>query len=334
MARTKKSSPSDNEEKLAWELLVRDFPWVPPAGAGVTILTATGKPVRGKAKFQLFEVLMTTVLAKIRPDYQWCVSPNRPDNGTDFIGRTQFLYSEVLRINASITIGGQCKKRQTVGDIVDEVSGSLARMSVAQNPTFFIVAFAANLEKRRLSTAQAILEKTHNRHCHIMERRQIEGLLSVHLDVVRPLLNDALSTEEAERVAGYLLQRARLNAGLYEIFANPPARVLAGQPFEFNAEIRGIAETGTGLRLRWQPGGPDGKTADADGMMLIGPLGADRESGALVSRNAASDDDPLAFRIHLQFVNYAVGRRALGSIELGCVCKHRRVEQNRTLFTS
>lgn len=316
MVVSEKPSPSDGEEKAVWNFLVRDFLWVPSADSSIAILTTTGKPIGKKVKFQLFEVLMTAVLAKVRPDYKWCVSPNRPDNGTDFIGRTQFLYSDVLKINASITIGGQCKKRQTVGNIVDEVSGSLSRMSASQNPTFFIVAFAANLEKKRLNHAQEILEKSHNRHCHIMERRQIEGLLAAHPDTVRPLLDNALSADEAERVSSYLAHRIRQSADLYEMLADPPTRVLAGQPFEFNLDIHGVVETGGGLRLRWRVPEEDGEAPAADGMMLIGPLGADHPGGAPVGRSATSDDDPLVSRFRLQFVNYAVGSRALGMIEL------------------
>lgn len=316
MARARQPSPPSDEEKAVWNFLVRDFLWAPSPEDSIAILKTNKKYVNKKVKFQLFEVLMTAVLAKVRPEYKWFVSPNMPDNGTDFIGRTQFLYSDALNIDASITIGGQCKKRQTVGDIVDEVSGSLSRMSASQNPTFFIVAFSANLEKERLNTAQIILEKSHNRHCHIMERRQIEGLLAAHPDVVGPLLDNALRTDEAERVSKYLAQCMRQNADLYRIFADPPARVLAGQPFEFNVDINGVAETGDGLRLRWRPSEGDEKTPNPDGMVLIGPLGADHPGGAPIGRRATSDDDPLISRLRLQFVNYAVGSRALGIAEL------------------
>ena len=113
------------------------------------------------------------------------MTPHRPDGGVDFVGHQQFLDDTSLGIAASITVGGQCKKRSTVDDIVGEVAGSLARMALTLNPTFFVVALSARLTRALVQKARAILENVHHRHCHILDRSQIEGLISDHRIGVR-----------------------------------------------------------------------------------------------------------------------------------------------------
>ncbi|HEU0015345.1 MAG TPA: hypothetical protein VFQ45_16775, partial [Longimicrobium sp.] len=287
------------DEKSIWHLLVRDFYWIPPDNAVVKVLPSRRKSEHGKVKFQLFEVMFATLMAELRSDYQWFVSPNRADEGTDFIGRSQFLQSEALGIAASITVGGQCKKREKVNDIVQEVGGSLLRMAMAENPTFFIVALAANLEKKRIGDAKGIIEHTHKRECQILERRQIEALFSSHMAVMHPLLVEALDSSEIEQVLAYFRGRSLQNSGLYEISAKAPERVLAGEPFIVDVEIRGMIEPDGGLRLRWRCGQSDGDT----GITLVGPLGADHTAGAPVERSMTKDDNPMVSRVQLQLVS-------------------------------
>lgn len=104
-------------EKRAWNLLTVDFPWDPPEDFGVKVRREGGTSV-GPARLQVFEVAVAAVFARLRPDYEWYVTPNLPDGGSDFIGRQQFLMDEALDIAAAITIGGQCKKRSRVDDVV------------------------------------------------------------------------------------------------------------------------------------------------------------------------------------------------------------------------
>lgn len=303
------------EEKLVWELLIHDFPWNPPDGGPVSVHRPQRKRIDGKIKFQLFEVAFTTLMSRLRPDYHWFVTPRQGDGGTDFIGRTQFLASEALGIKACITVGGQCKKHEG-RDPFDRVAGSLTKMRASENPTFFLVALASNLTRERLNTYQQILQTSLHCDCHILQRREIEALLAAHLDSVSPLLREALTPHEAERVEQYLKGRALPAAGLYDLSARAPQRVLAGQPFEVAVDIRGVVEAGGGVRLRWRPGSPDQVDGDADGVTLVGPVGADHPRGAPVTRSTTHDDDPLASQLHLQLVSYAVGRRALGVLQL------------------
>ncbi|HEY0153145.1 MAG TPA: ATP-binding protein [Longimicrobium sp.] len=313
MTSSRTTAQVPDEEKLVWNLLIRDFYWVPPEDGTVRVHQPRRKVVGGKPKFQLFEVMFATLLARLRPNYEWSVTPNRADDGTDFVGRSSFLHSEALGIDACITVGGQCKKAdgaQSSG----RVSESLIKMRVAENPTFFLVALASNVRKERLSEMQSRLQIALNRDCHILQRREIEALLAAQLDALHSLLTDALAPDEAERVQAYLKARSLPRSDTYEILAKAPRRVLAGEPFVVDAEVRGVTDLAGGLRLRWRSATGGDETTGV--VSLIGPLGADRATGALLSRAAAHDDNPLASRVQVQFVSYAVGERRMGTLEL------------------
>lgn len=300
------STRLDDEEKAIWDLLIRDFLWTPPTDGNVKLLLPQGKPIKGAKKFQLFEVLIASVLASTRPDYEWSVSPNQPDRGTDFVGRSHLLRSEALQLDAVITIGGQCKKRQKVKDLIGEVDQSLTRMTNAYNPTLFLVAFSARLGLERVKEARQAIERARSRHCHIMERGQIEGLLASHLKALTPLLGQALAPGEVQRVIAYLTA-ARTNR--YALTASVNQRVLAGQPFDVVLDIVGMPDESSGLQLRWLP-------TNGGHVSLIGFPGLDRMSGASITRDNALDDDPMAMRLSLPFVSYAVGPRPLGIVEI------------------
>lgn len=312
MTSSRAAPPTSDEEKTVWNLLIRDFYWVPPEDGTVKVHHPRRKVVGGKPKFQLFEVMFATLLTQLRPNYQWYVTPNRADDGTDFIGRSHFLHSEALGIDACITVGGQCKKADGANSS-GRVSDSLIKMRVAENPTFFLVALASNLRKERLSEMQLRLQTALNRDCHILQRREIEALLAAQLDVLHPLLTEALSPDEVGRVRSYLKGRSLQHPDTYEIMASAPARVLAGEPFVVDAQVRGVADLAGGLRLRWRPATVGDNTPGV--VSLIGPLGVDR-AGAPLGRATAHNDNPLASRLQVQFVSYAVGERELGTLEL------------------
>jgi hypothetical protein len=165
------------EERRVWDLLARNFYWRVPPNFTVKVLGRSNVVNPAPARLQVFEIVVATIFAHLRPEYDWYVTPNLPDGGLDFVGQGRFLEDAELGIAAAITVGGQCKKRTRVTDIVSEISGSLARMSSTINPTFFVVALSARVTRTRLINARRILEDTHRRHCHILDREQIEGLI-------------------------------------------------------------------------------------------------------------------------------------------------------------
>src|SRR6185369_5876019 len=169
-----------------------------------------------------------------------------------------------LGIAAAITVGGQCKKRSQVKDIVGEISGSLARMADTINPTFFVVALASRLTESRVTEARRILELAHRRQCHILDRHQIEGLISDHLIVIEPILRESLSDTEKQTVVNYFGSQRRESTGV-TIDVRAPARVLAGVPFRVNLSVRSplLASDGTRLWWRSEPGGIPGLTNSA-----------------------------------------------------------------------
>lgn len=259
--------------------------------------------------------MVAAIFAHLRPEFDWYVTPNLPDGGLDFVGQGRFLEDAELGIAAGITVGGQCKKRNHVKDIVAEISGSLARMSTTINPTFFVVALSASLTHGRLTEARRILEDAHRRHCHILDRRQIEGLISDHLALISPIFKESLSDTEARGVLDYFeRQLAAPSEGSLE--PKVPTRVLAGVPFRVALNLRYPLLKSSGTRLWWEPSGED-PAAPADPMVtLIGPVGADAELG-VECQASSMRDDPLSAQVCIEMVSYSVGRIDLGQVIVG-----------------
>jgi hypothetical protein len=255
------------------------------------------------------------MFAHLRPEYDWYVTPNLPDGGLDFVGQGLFLEDAELGIAAAITVGGQCKKRNRVTDIVSEISGSLARMSSTINPTFFVVALSARVTRARLINARRILEDTHRRHCHILDREQIEGLICDLLGVVDPIFRESLSDPELQEVRNYFgTRRTKPSGGTID--AVVPAKVLAGVPFRIGLSLQSPSLALRGTRLWWKPDCSETNVLSDAPVTLIGPIGADSELGIECKGNSIADD-PLSAQIFIELISYSVGRLNLGEVILG-----------------
>jgi hypothetical protein len=299
------------DERRVWELLVRDFEWTVPAQHIVSVRQRAGDGDR-PSRLQIFEMAATTVLAHLRPEFAWFVTENRPDHGIDFVGVQQFLDDDDLGIAAAITVGGQCKKRERVDEIVGELAGPLLSMAEALDPTFFVVALSARLDRERVQRARRTLERQLNRHVHIFDRDQIEGLIGQHLDVVIPILSLGLESSEVGEVLRYFeAHSAAVPPPTVTVTAE--RRVLAGIPFAVKVDIRWALASSPDARLRWRP------SPDLDGsgaVTLIGPVGGDSPDGVpLVAGFVA--DDPLRASCQLDLLTYAVGTVDLGTLEVG-----------------
>jgi hypothetical protein len=295
-------------ERRVWDLLTRDFYWqIPPDLAVKEYGTPSVDSTPGK--FQIFEVVVAAIFARLRPEYDWYVTPNRPDGGVDFVGKQRFLEDEVLGIAAAITVGGQCKKRSRVDDIVDVVGSSLMRMAETLNPTFFVVALSAHLSADRVERARETIERIHHRHCHILDRRQIEGLICDHFDVVREILHAAINDKEEQLEVVAYFEAYRRERAAISIEVAAPDRVLAGVPFRVSLLVR-IPRRGSCLRWRSRVG----EGAD-DPLVLIGPVGADSPSGFELADDDVTDD-PLRIEQALELVTYTVGTLDLGEIRV------------------
>ena len=258
----------------------------------------------------MFEVAVAAIFARLRPDYEWYVTPNLPDGGSDFIGEQQFLMDEVLGIAAAITIGGQCKKRSRVDNVAQEIAGSLVNMVTTINPTLFIVALSARLTEKRVTEARARVERAFQRHCHILDRTQIEGLFDKHRPVVDEILREALSVEEISEVHEHL-GVSGLKESRQAVIVTPPKSVLAGVPFTVNIDFQSLSLSVPGSQLRWRPGAT--VEGEADRISLVGPAGADGSGGSELAPDGTSED-LIRARCSLELLTHAVGDVDLGEI--------------------
>lgn len=298
------------DERRVWELLVRDFEWTVPEHHIVSVRRGAGGGDR-PSRLQIFEMAATTVLAHLRPEFAWFVTENRPDHGIDFVGIQQFLEDDDLGIAAAITVGGQCKKRERVDEIVGELAGPLLSMAEALDPTFFVVALSARLDRGRVQRARRTLERQLNRHVHIFDRDQIEGLIGQHLDVVIPILSLGLEPSEVGEVLRYFEARSGA-VPPPTVTVTAERRVLAGIPFAVRVDIRWALASSPEARLRWRPS-PELEASGA--VTLIGPVGGDAPDGVPLAAGFVADD-PLRASCQLDLLSYAVGTVDLGTLEV------------------
>ncbi|HVT17872.1 MAG TPA: AAA family ATPase [Thermoanaerobaculia bacterium] len=300
---------SNADGKRVWELMTSNFRWSRDSltALRISLRSGTHAPRAREVKLQLFEVVVAAVFARLRPDYDWWVTPNLPDAGVDFVGRGAFLTSKELGIDAAITIGGQCKKREHVKDVVGELSGSLLRMAEALHPTFFVAALSASLTAKRIAEATRTLENTLQRHCHILDRRQLEGLIAANLAAVSPVIQEALSKTDAEYLLAYFGQQPdRLEALTVRVVG--PTSVLAGEPFRVRIRLSRRSLAADRFNLGWKP--PHARSA----AMLLAPPETTTLQGLTIDFGSAGRESPFTSEVDLEFMFYAVGAQSLGTI--------------------
>lgn len=298
----------NSAEKQIWSLMTKDFTWASDDLSAIGLNSSAR--TRGEEKYQVFEVVVAAIFARIRPDYDWSVTPNRPDGGIDFVGRSTFLRSEALGIDASIVIGGQCKKRVRPKNLVEELSGSLVRMANFLNPTFFVAAFAGTVSEKSLAAAKKMLERIIQRHCHILERRRIEGLISSNLETANKVFEAAYSATEMAQLNAYFSELENAAVATLDV----PSEILpslAGLPFEVPITVhRGSFDQGA-LTFRWKP------DVETEGLIrLIIPVGRDTKEGIEFSIEPSSGASPFSTSFSLEFISQSPGRLLLGTLEI------------------
>ncbi len=291
--------------------MAKDFYWSRDAlrNLRVSVHSPSEDDSRVEVKLQPFEVVVAALFAQLRPDYDWWVTPNRPDGGVDFIGRGVFLTSEELGIDAAITIGGQCKKREKVNDVVGELSGSFVRMAHTLHPTLFVAALSATLTPKRVAEARRILEASLQRHCHILDRHQLECLIGTNLTSAKPIISKAFPAQEADYILDYFRKQAGSKPAL-SVQVSAPSSVLAGESFRARLQISRSSVCDDSFRLRWTP------SAQQSQGTLVAPLGAESENGVALDFEIAGSEDPFMVERELEFMLYAVGSQPLGAITI------------------
>jgi hypothetical protein len=164
-----------------------------------------------------------------------------------------------------------------------------------------------------VNEAREILEQTHQRHCHILDRHQIEGLIHDHLSAVDGILREGLEDDEVGDVFDYFGVRQGARPPV-STDVTAPRRVLAGVPFIVTLNVRSFMASSPEARLWWRPSGAADQ--EAERVTLIGPVGADGPAGIeLVSVDAT--DDPIRARHSIELVTYAAGEADIGEILVG-----------------
>jgi hypothetical protein len=303
--------------KQIWSLMAKDFYWSRDAlrELRVKVHSPAGNLSPEEVKLQPFEVIVAAVFAQLRPDYDWWVTPNRPDGGVDFIGRGVFLTSKELGIDAAITIGGQCKKRGKVKDVVGELSGSFVRMAQTLHPTLFVAAFSAPLTAKRVADARRILEAALQRHCHILDRHQLESLIGANLTAAKPIIRQAFTRKDADFILEYFRKQAG-SVPTLTVRVSAPSSALAGESFSVRLQISRSSISDNSLRLRWHPS--TGQSA----AMLVAPLAADSKGGLPLDFQIVSSEDPFVLELDLEFLLYAVGPQPLGTVVIHSAARH------------
>lgn len=296
-------------EGEVWDLMTRDLKLARREleAAGIETEAPPSAGASTDRQYQIFEVVTAIVFSRIRPEYRWSVSPRSKDGGIDFVGRGEFLKSIPLGIDASIVVGGQCKKRTRAGKLLDELAGSLIAMGRSLKPTFFIAVVSAPLSEERVTNAKLDLEAELRRHCHIFDRRRIEALIADHIEAVAPIIRAGLPQAKSDGVVRYFRGR-----GVSEVTLDVTPtthRMPAGAPFRLVLDVRHRGAGSGPHRLRWTPA--EGASAPT----LVAPVGGDSTGGAPVALGY-DPTNPFVDRLELEFLSYSVGKLRLGSVEI------------------
>ena len=299
------------QERQVWGLLVKNFRHKRLEELGVKE-KAGGKRASKPPRFQIFEVMTAAIFADLCPDYDWYVTPNGGDGGLDFWGYKSLLREPTLGIEADVSVAGQCKKRGKVEEVVRLVGGDLLLMDFNTNPTFFFFVISSRLSKKRVKKARKVLQHGH-KHCHILERRQIEALMHDHpLPVERVLRASCLERGEVEDVLSYL-QTHRDTRLADAVTVSVHQKPLAGEPIDVSIDVQLPLAWASDLRLAWRPA----RAADPDReVILLDPIGAGSEKGAALALPEA-EGDPTRLRRSLELLTYAVGEIDLGEVAIG-----------------
>lgn len=299
------------QESQVWKLLVKDFQYGRIEDLGIKE-KARGKGASKPPRFQIFEVVTAAIFADLCPDYDWYVTPNGGDGGLDFWGSKPFLREPTLGIDAVISVAGQCKKRGKVEEVVRLVGGDLLLMDFNASPTFFFFAISSRLSRERVEKARKVLQRGH-KHCHILERKQIEALMHDHpLPVERVLRASHLKRGEVEHVLTYLRSRrdSRLSDALAVSVHREP---LAGESIDVSVDLRMPLAWASGLRFAWRPS--TSASANRE-VILLDPIGAGSEQGTAFALPEVMGD-PIHLRRSLELLTYAVGEIDLGDVVIG-----------------
>jgi hypothetical protein len=303
-------SKETNQERQVWELLVKDFRHKRIAELGVKEKTGT-KGASKPPKFQIFEVVTAAIFAEICPDYDWYVTPNGADGGLDFWGYKSFLKEPTLGIDAVVSVAGQCKKRGKVEEVVRLVGGDLLLMDFHTSPTFFFFAISSRLSKKRVKKARKVLQRGH-KDCHVLDRRQIEGLMHDHpLPLERVLGASHLTRDEVKDVLAYF-QAYRENRLADAVSVSVHQRPLAGEPVDVGIDVQLPLAWAADLRLAWRPSESGDTTRE---VVLLDPVGADGEQGTALAPPGA--ENPTCLHRSLELLTYAVGEVDLGEVLIG-----------------
>ncbi|MEJ2002826.1 MAG: hypothetical protein P8X77_15850, partial [Maritimibacter sp.] len=292
-------------ETLVWNQLCSDVRWSAEELEEFCLHTYGDK---GPGRYQVFEVAVAAVMARLHPDFEWEVTRNQADHGIDFVGRGEFLNSKILGIEASLVVGGQCKKREKPKALVDELAGSLLKMGRELHPTFFIAAVSARLSASRIFDARLTLEGELRRHCHILDRGKIEALFRRHDDVVAPLLRKALPSEDAEKILAYLHGRADSTAR-FDFHTRSVDRLVTGAPVVVDVKMtHGGLEPSDTVQLEWRP-----KSVSA--VSLISPVGYERNGDLQFAIQRNDRFTPFETLFRLEFMCYQPGDMDLGALD-------------------
>ena len=125
-------------------------------------------------------------------------------------------------------------------------------MARTHHPTFFVAAFAAPLNAKRIAEAKEDLEHELRRHCHILDRSQLESLIGANLSAVKPIVRHAFGRKDADFVLNYFDQKSEPTPQLDLLVVCPPS-VLAGESFRVRVKIARRSISANSFRLNWSP---------------------------------------------------------------------------------
>ena len=298
-------------EKEIWERMVYNFRLTEEEleQFGLRLYLSEGKKPQESYSFQLFEVVVAAIFARMKPDYSWSVTPRGGDGGIDFVGRYTFLHSKFLDIEAHITIGGQCKKHERGKNVDGSLLASVADMQDNIDPHLYLLVVSSNMTKRNLEVLDRRLKKIAT-HYSIFKRPDICALIKYNSNISYRIFDKALDKEDYNKVRNYF-ESFFVKKDIVEFTAESPESVLAGEVFFVNLHLRSPLLNNIEIRVCWNK-----PNSDSHYITLVSPIEIDSKAGAKVHFQRGDLILPIETELTLEFLSYDVGKREMGSLSI------------------
>lgn len=294
------------------EALYPDRIW----GALKTLTGAPSHPLRNTSfqegrRYQLLEVAVGLVMARLQPDFEWTVTPIQGDQGIDFLGVRKLFEVQGLDFASYEVIAGQCKRAKGKIRIEKELSYDVFRITEVAKPSHVILALAAPASKKQQEEARARFINRFHRPFTFFGLLELDFLFRRHLSDLVPLFEKGLKPERSAELIRHFSSARPQGHRAPTVRVRSPSTGATGVPFELRIDFEAGATTTEEVYWSWTSPTLPMAGSEVATLRLISPVSADRAPGQLLQLGSSPRTTET-----IRLIGYVCGAQSLGDIVL------------------